>query len=160
VIEEWENEAMENLSIADYATGTLFPVRNVCGDSRCMVDHGRSILQLRWYYSEPTTVFALAGEDAETSTPQDFIVGRELLLTALRSGTGTGFPVVGEGNVMCQVIKNNRSAIAIGFNEGFIILADRNALTEWLMGTYVHVPPDKEEAILDLDRVIAELLYR
>ena len=151
---------MENLSIADYATGTLFPVRNVCGDATCQYDHGRSVLEQRWYYSEPTTIFAQAGEDSQTDRPQDFIVGRELLLTALRSGTGTGFPVVGEGNVICQVLKDNRAVIAIGFNEGYILLAERNALTEWLMGTYVHVPPDQEEKVLDLDRLIGQLLYK
>ena len=150
----------QTLSIADYATGTLFPVRNVCGDSLCMTDHGRSTLELRWYYSEPTTVFAFSDGDSRTGAPQDFVVSRELLLTALRSGTGTGFPVVGEGNVMCQVLKDNRATIAIAFNEGYIILAERNALTEWLMGTYVHVPPALEADVLDLDRVIAQLLYK
>jgi hypothetical protein len=147
------------ISIAAYATGTLFPVRNVCLTPGCFTDHGNSILELRWYYSEPLTVFVQAEADTQTGVPQDFVVGRELLLEALRSGTGTGFPVVGEGNVMCQVLKDNRSAIAIGFNEGYCVLADRNALTEWLMGTYVHVPPDREEKVLDLDRVINRILY-
>ncbi|HEU0252826.1 MAG TPA: hypothetical protein VFR12_07305 [Pyrinomonadaceae bacterium] len=150
-----------NLSIADYATGTLFPVRNVCADVLCNTDHGRSVLELRWYYSEPITIFARAGIDPATEeAEQDFVVGRDLMLEALRSGTGTGFPVVGEGNVMCQVLKDNRAVIAIGFNEGYIVLADRNALTEWLMGTYVHVSPAREEQVLDLDRVIAQLLYK
>lgn len=149
----------KSLTIAEYATGHLFTVRNVCGDVLCMKDHGRSVLELRWYYSEPTTVFAFTDGDSRTNVRQDFVLSRELLHTALRSGTGTGFPVVGEGNVMCQVLADNRSVIAIGFNEGYIVLAERNALTEWLMGTYVHVPPDQEERILDLDRVIAQLLY-
>jgi hypothetical protein len=147
-------------TIAGYATGTLFPVRNVCGDPACPVDHGRSILELRWYYSEPTTIFARAGEDNQTNVPQEFVVGRELMLQALRAGTGSGFPVVGEGNVMCQVLKDARAVIAIAFNEGYIVLANRNELTEWLMGTYVHVPPDQEEKVLDLDRLIGQLLYK
>ncbi len=158
---EKENE-VEDLSIADYATGTLFPVRNRCTNPLCEQgqDHGRSVLELRWYYSEPTTVFARAGVDASGDAEQDFITSRELLLTALRAGTGSGFPVVGEGNVMCQVLSDNRAVIAIGFNEGYIILAERNALTEWLMGTYVHVPPEREEQVLNLDHVIAQLLYK
>lgn len=150
----------KSLTISEYATGTLFQVRNVCGDPLCRFDHGRSVLELRWYYSEPTTVFAFTDGDARTNDRVDFVVGRELLLEALRAGTGTGFPVVGQGNVMCQVLADNRAVIAIGFNEGYIILAERNALTEWLMGTYVHVPPNKEEQVLDLDRVIAQLLYK
>lgn len=149
-----------NLSIADYATGTLFPVRNVCGDATCRYDHGRSVLELRWYYSEPLAVFAFTGEDSITGHPQDFMCSRELLLEALRAGTMAGFPVVGEGNVMCQVLRDNRAVIAISFNEGYIVLAERNALTEWLMGTYAHVPQDKEEQTLDLDRVVAQLLYQ
>lgn len=146
-------------TIEEYATGTLFPVRNRCASPICIADHGRSVLELRWYYSEPTTVFARSGEDSQSNEVQEFLTSRELLLTALRSGTGTGFPVVGEGNVMCQVLKDNRAVIAIGFNEGYIVLAERNALTEWLMGTYVHVPSDQEEKVLDLDHVIAQLLY-
>ena len=147
-------------TIAGYATGTLFPVRNRCASPICFADHGSSILELKWFYSEPTTVFARAGEDSQTDIPQEFVVSRELLLEALRSGTGSGFPVVGEGNVMCQVLKNNRNVIALGFNEGYIILVERVALTEWLMGTYVHVPPDQEEKVLDIDRVIGQLLYQ
>lgn len=152
---------MEELSIADYATGNLFPVRNVCGNALCFIDHGSSYLELRWYYSEPTTIFVRAGVNPETGeVEQDFVMGRDLLLEALRSGTGSAFPVIGEGNVMCQVLPNARALIAISFNEGFIVLAQRNELTEWVMGTYAHVPQDREEKVLDLDRLVAQLLYK
>lgn len=152
---------MEDLSIADYATGNLFPVRNVCGDGDCPKDHGMSMLELRWYYSEPTTIFARAGVDPRTGVEEEtFIMGRDLLLQALRSGTGTGFPVVGEGNVLCQVLPDARALLAISFNEGLIVLAHRNELTEWVMGTYAHVPQSRESDVLDLDRVVAQLLYK
>lgn len=147
-------------SIADLATGTLFPVRNICDDASCRFDHGMSALELKWFYSEPTTVFARSDESTDTGTRQDFVVSRELLLQGLRSGTGSGFPVVGEGNVMCQVLRDNRSLICISFNEGYLVLAERASLTEWLMSTYVHVPPALEVDILDIDRVIAQLLYK
>lgn len=149
---------MENLSIADYATGTLFPVRNVCHNPGCMVDHGNSTLELRWYYSEPIAIFGVSDENL-AGVKQDFICSRDLLLTALRSGTGTGFPVVGEGNVMCQVLRDNRSIMALSFND-YIVLISRTELTEWLMGTFAHVPADQEEKLLDLDRLAAELLYK
>jgi hypothetical protein len=151
---------MEDLSIADYATGTAFPVRNVCQNPFCFQDHGHSMLTLKWSYSEPTTVFAFSDGDANTNEAQDFVTSRELLLTGLRSGTGTGFPVIGEGNVMCQVLSDNRALMALAFNGGYLVLIERNALTEWLMGTYAHVPSDQEERVLDLDRVVAQLLYK
>lgn len=149
----------KSLTISEYATGTLFQVRNVCGDPLCRFDHGRSVLELRWYYSEPTTVFAFTDGDSQTNERQDFVTSRELLLTGLRAGTSAGFPVVGEGNVLCQVLADNRALMGIGFNEGYIVLIERSSLTEWLMGTYAHVPSDREEQILDLDRLVAQLLY-
>ena len=151
---------MENLSIADYASGTLFPVRNVCVDPLCTFDHGSSVLQLRWYRNEPTTIFAIAGEDSQTNQIQEFVTSREFLYEALHAGTDKGFPVIGEGNVMCQVLKDARALIAIGFNEVYVILANRNDLTEWLMGTYVHVRRDQEESVLEIDRLIGQLLYK
>ncbi len=147
---------MENISIEQYAGGTLFPALNTCLEGH---DHGRSLLELRWHYSEPTTVFAYAGLNPLTGDfEQTFVVSRDLLLQALRSGASAGYPVVGVGNVTCKVMRNAKTMLSIRFNEGYTILVDRDSLTAWITGTFVHVPANREEQVLDMDFQIQQLL--
>lgn len=140
---------MQNGSIADYATGALFPTVY-----RCAREHvHQGTLSLRWFYSEPITVFAISNEREE------FMFSRDVLRDALRVGSSAGYPVVGQGNVTFKVLRENKTMISIHFNGGKELIADRDQLIAWVQGTYVHVPDEtKECAIMDMDAVIKQLL--
>jgi hypothetical protein len=146
-------------SIAEYALGVQMNVLRSCEEGHVHAEWGTAIVMLRWYYSEPTTIFAFANVDPFTGEAQEeFVFGRDLLMTALRSGTSAGFPVIGEGNVTLKVNSEMAHLISFRFNGGFTFLAHRDALTEWITGTYQHVPYHREEMVLDIDATIQQLL--
>lgn len=133
------------LTIADYTAGTEFTALSTCRSFHVPNCAIQTKFKLQWFYSEPTTVFGIAGHGEE------FVTSREVMLEAIRSGSKVGFPLVGEGNVKYQVMPWNNCIIAILFNEFYTVLVDRDALTDWITGTLKHAPLDREESILDIE---------
>lgn len=141
---------MFQLSIAEYATGVLVPTFTTCREYHA--DHGWMIgTVLKWYYSEPTTVFGSVGD-------QEFAVCRDLMMQGLRAGAKSGFPRIGTGHVQFQVLPMVKTNIAILLGDQHTLVMDRDLLTSWCTGTFTHVPADREEKVLDIDATIKQLL--
>lgn len=130
-------------------------------------DHGSGFAELTWVKNDPLAVsvsalsrFGVALPLLDNNRPAStFYVARDTLHTAVRSGRSYGCPVVGQGNVTCQVLENHITTLAIRWSRrGFIMWVDRDTLSRWIDETYTIVPVSIEDERCNVDAIISRIL--
>ena len=128
-------------------------------------NHGVGFCELQWFQKDPIavggTAFQMDGTPIVMKDPThspSFVVARDVIHTAVRSGRSYGCPVVGEGNVTLKVMQKNVTTLSIRWQDGYIMLVDRDVVSRWIDETYTIVGANAEDKIIDIDAILTKIL--
>jgi hypothetical protein len=139
-----------------------FPCIHTC-DS--MHEHGVGYAEMLWLKSDPLAVSVSAldkhGSPIQFKNPNHvhyFVVARDNLWTAVRSGRSYGCPVIGEGDVTCRVLPQSVITLAIRWGAGYSMLVDRDLVSNWIDESYTVIGKNAESDVINIDQILKRIL--